>query len=89
MNATAARTATVEIAAPDGTVRLYAPDLPGEPWQALTLPAGAKRSTEVAWTRGHPSRYVCAQHGLSHRYDACPHTLAAVRAATEYERRTT
>jgi hypothetical protein len=79
-----ARKYDVEVVAPDGAVRIYAPEEPGQPWQAMVLdPAAGGPSTEVAWTRGGngiPSRYACDRCGLGHRYDHCRHTRAALAA---------
>lgn len=75
---------TAQIDAPDGSVQLFDPAGTDEPWRALVYPSTASEATEVAWARGQPSRYYCAEHGLSHRYDGCQHTRAAVLAAGIY-----
>lgn len=85
------RVHTAQVDAPDGSVRLYAPDRPSDPWSAEVWRAGTAKAVTVAWsrTRGRPSRYVCTVHGLSHRRDACPHVIAALAAWAIYTERTT
>lgn len=71
-----------EVIAPDGRVEVWLP-VPGQwPGRAVTRP-DTGQAAEVIWQRfrSEASVYLCAVHGIGHRYDHCTHTRAAVLAA--------
>jgi hypothetical protein len=76
------RDPSIQIDAPDGSVRLYVPGRYTDPWQAMVLQSGDPTSTEVAWTepRGRRGRYVCEVHGLQYVRTGCVHIRAALAA---------
>jgi hypothetical protein len=85
----AERDPDVEVVAPDGTALVWAPErhrARGGLWNAITRHGDAE-PVEVIWCRPAtgPAWYLCADCGQTSSRTACPHVLAATRAAEVFQ----